>query len=182
VSDKLVPENYSSWGKGLVSHVGIAGESIPHEYFGTRTEKLYGTSFATPQHATEIMNLMMDIYTTTGVKPSIKDVLYLRDKHTIDIVGSFDGVTIGKDLRTGLGIYKYFPRQYNYSTVKMKIGQPIITVFDGVSERSVVSDVAPYTLNGRTMLPVRVLSEALELKVGWDAQTQSVVLVSIKKG
>ena len=37
-------------------------------------------------------------------------------------------------------------------------------------------DIAPYIKNGRTMIPIRYLAEALEMKVTWDEKTRTVLL------
>lgn len=37
-------------------------------------------------------------------------------------------------------------------------------------------DIAPYIKDGRTMIPIRYLAEALEMKVSWDAKTRTVFL------
>ncbi len=43
----------------------------------------------------------------------------------------------------------------------------------------VVNDVAPEIVNGRTMLPIRFIAEALKAEVGWDGEARKV---TIKKG
>lgn len=45
-----------------------------------------------------------------------------------------------------------------------------------VNGKVVESDVEPYITNGRTMVPVRFISEALGLKVEWDAETKTVII------
>ncbi|MDF9407883.1 copper amine oxidase N-terminal domain-containing protein [Pelotomaculum isophthalicicum JI] len=37
-------------------------------------------------------------------------------------------------------------------------------------------DVAPLLINGRTMVPVRFIAEALGARVGWDEQSQTVII------
>lgn len=37
-------------------------------------------------------------------------------------------------------------------------------------------DIAPYINTGRTMIPIRYLGEALEMKVSWDEKTRTVIL------
>lgn len=37
-------------------------------------------------------------------------------------------------------------------------------------------DIAPYIKDGRTMIPIRYLAEALEMNVSWDAKTRTVFL------
>ena len=37
-------------------------------------------------------------------------------------------------------------------------------------------DTAPYLFNGRTMVPVRAVAEALDAKVEWDDATWTVII------
>ena len=37
-------------------------------------------------------------------------------------------------------------------------------------------DAAPYIKNGRTMLPIRYIAEALGMSVSWDAKTRTVII------
>ena len=37
-------------------------------------------------------------------------------------------------------------------------------------------DVAPYIKNGRTMLPIRYIAEALAMNVTWDKKTRTVII------
>ena len=37
-------------------------------------------------------------------------------------------------------------------------------------------DVAPYIKDGRTMLPIRYVAEALGMSVTWDAKTRTVII------
>ena len=46
----------------------------------------------------------------------------------------------------------------------------------GQPERIILSDIAPVLVNGRTMVPVRVLAESLGLQVGWNEATSTVHL------
>lgn len=41
-------------------------------------------------------------------------------------------------------------------------------------------DIAPYIKDGRTMIPIRYLAEALEMKVTWDKETRTVLLEDAK--
>ncbi len=45
-----------------------------------------------------------------------------------------------------------------------------------VNQTEVLSDSAPFISNGRTMVPVRFISEALGLKIGWDPVTSTVII------
>ena len=101
VDVNMNPVSYSSYGKGFVKYAGITGEMIRHQYFGERLEILHGTSFACPQHATQVMNMMVDFKLKYGRKPRIEEVLLSLKQYVKDIYQS------GIDLKTGLGYYEY---------------------------------------------------------------------------
>lgn len=56
------------------------------------------------------------------------------------------------------------------TTIVLKIGSRAATI----NGSAVVLDVPPQTLLGRTMVPVRFVSEAIGAEVGWDQRSQSV--------
>jgi len=56
--------------------------------------------------------------------------------------------------------------------ITLKIGNNIMQVDD----REVVLDVAAQIIDGRTMVPVRAVSEAFEAQVDWNNQFQQVVI------
>ena len=174
-----LPEYYSSYGKGWVDFVGKTGETLEYDYFGKKIGYVQGTSFANPQHGTQIMNLMVGLYNKYKVKPSIKEVLAIRDKYVQDInIPNIDGVGYGLDLRTGFGYYEFkdehiMPKK----EIKMQIGNVNMKLIENGIEKSVILDVPPTVVNNRTMLPVRVLAETLGLFVYWDEATKTAILV-----
>ncbi|UHR02678.1 hypothetical protein LV469_08585 [Peptoniphilus sp. GNH] len=61
--------------------------------------------------------------------------------------------------------------------VKLVIGsKEMIKSIDGIEER-ITMDVAPFIKNGRTMLPIRFIAEALDFNVVWDNDQRTVVLI-----
>ena len=58
--------------------------------------------------------------------------------------------------------------------ISCTIGSDSITVNDVESEM----DVSPYVKDGRTYLPLRAVSEALELEVEWDSSTSKITLTA----
>ena len=44
------------------------------------------------------------------------------------------------------------------------------------SNKSVTLDVAPFIEEGRTLVPVRAVAEALDAKVDWDKDTRTVII------
>ena len=59
---------------------------------------------------------------------------------------------------------------------KLVIGSKTLVVSTNGIEREVVMDVEPFISNGRTMLPIRFVAEALGFKVEWDETTRTVIL------
>ncbi len=57
-------------------------------------------------------------------------------------------------------------------TIVMKLGSTTATI-DG---KSVKLDVAPVAVDGRTLVPVRFISEALDAKVDWDGKTSKITI------
>lgn len=64
----------------------------------------------------------------------------------------------------------------NDRTVRVTIGSPVAEYWDGKEAHTYLLDVAPVILEGRTMLPVRFLAEALYLTVSWDPATHTIDL------
>ncbi|SYX87294.1 copper amine oxidase N-terminal domain-containing protein [Paenibacillus alvei] len=58
------------------------------------------------------------------------------------------------------------------TTIVLKIGSKAATI----NGSAVVLDVPPQTLLGRTMVPVRFVSEAIGAEVGWDQRSRSVYI------
>lgn len=65
--------------------------------------------------------------------------------------------------------------------VSLKIGDDGMTVYDGEDAQNVKLDVPAKIMNGRTMVPVRAVSEGLDASVKWDGETKTVYVES-KKG
>ncbi len=63
------------------------------------------------------------------------------------------------------------------TTIKMQIGSQKYTV--GNVEKEM--DVIPKLINGTTLVPVRFIAEALNYKVDWDKQSQSVIINDLLK-
>ena len=64
------------------------------------------------------------------------------------------------------------------SVIMLKIGNNKLIIKDVLSnENKVIElDVAPFVENGRTLVPIRYVSEALLCKVDWDDQSRTVVI------
>ncbi len=62
-------------------------------------------------------------------------------------------------------------------TMKLQINNNIATVTTGEETEELTLDSAPVVIDGRTLVPVRFISETLGLKVGWDDPTQTVIIM-----
>jgi hypothetical protein len=61
-------------------------------------------------------------------------------------------------------------------TIILQIGSPIMTV-DGVEQSIDENGTAPLIQNGRTLLPVRAVVEAMGGTVEWHGETETVILI-----
>lgn len=63
--------------------------------------------------------------------------------------------------------------------LKLQINNPVAEVISGVSGETekITLDSVPVVVEGRTLVPVRFIAESLELKVGWDGETNTVVII-----
>lgn len=62
--------------------------------------------------------------------------------------------------------------------IVLKIGSDLMVVTDIMTgtQEGITLDVPPQIIDGRTLVPVRAISESLGVAVGWIAETQTVVL------
>jgi len=75
--------------------------------------------------------------------------------------------------------YAFVPFKRDYGN--MIIPQRVVKLFIGrtdyeVDGISMISDVAPYIKDGRTMIPLRVVSEGLDFDVEWLESTRDIVI------
>lgn len=61
----------------------------------------------------------------------------------------------------------------------MVLGQNQATVVENGQTRTITMDVTPYVRDGRTYVPVRFVAEAVGCSVGWDPNTQTVIIVDV---
>lgn len=180
--DKLSKTNYSSVGKEL-DYVTIAEIS-----------NAVGTSFCSPVFAS-MCGLVQQFFILKANRPLTRAemILFISD-NLIDVDAS------GFDKNTGRGIFilpdpdtidiKKYCKDYNADvitnedtkeiinqnkkTIKLYIGNKNITVND----KQIISDVAPFIKDGRTMVPLRIISEIFGYNVLWDGNTQEVKIIS----
>lgn len=62
-------------------------------------------------------------------------------------------------------------------TLKLQIDNTLATVTTDGNTEEITLDSAPVILDGRTLVPVRFIAESLNLKVGWDAESRTVIIL-----
>lgn len=65
----------------------------------------------------------------------------------------------------------------NNRTITVTVGSLRAVVRqDGHPDKVIISDIAPVIVNGRTMVPIRLMSTAIGLRVSWDALSSTIGL------
>lgn len=83
---------------------------------------------------------------------------------------------------------EYFWSQSTYKFIKLRIGSNVADICDEyiigeyVRKEEVTIEQAPTIKDGRTMLPVRFVSEQMGLNVEWDGKTQKITITSKGQG
>ncbi len=63
-----------------------------------------------------------------------------------------------------------------FGVMTLAIGSPYISYRNETEDKSVVCDVPPQIINGRTLVPARAIAECTGYKVDWDNSTQTVII------
>ena len=67
-------------------------------------------------------------------------------------------------------------------TIVLQINNNIAKIINASGETEEITlDSAPVIIEGRTLVPVRFIAESLELKVGWDGSTNSVIIIDVEE-
>ncbi len=79
------------------------------------------------------------------------------------------------DLEKGI---KYYPIKSlkNDESVSMVIGSPCAMVNDNMTHIDSNNEIVPFTVNGRTLVPIRFIAEAFSAEVNWDGDKQEVTI------
>lgn len=64
--------------------------------------------------------------------------------------------------------------------ILMGIGSTSLSIADVITSETntITLDVAPVEIDGRTLVPVRAVSDALDMSVEWNDETQTVIITS----
>lgn len=98
------------------------------------------------------------------------------DLTTVEFFGSVFSMALERDgqyvyaVTLAWQICAYIPLE---AVPSEPISQDIRILLDGVL---LESDVPPIIINGRTMVPLRVISEALGAEVGWEGETRTITI------
>lgn len=74
-------------------------------------------------------------------------------------------------------IFKIIDIDFNGQEIKMQIGKKVAFV----NGKEISLDVAPYIVNGRTLVPIRFISEVFGSNVTWDGTTKTVTIIYPKE-
>lgn len=111
-------------------------------------------------------NAIFDLYANNN--GSIKDGEY----YTIEVETTY-GTVISKPVKFGDPNSNYVnDAPLGFKSIGLKLNSTAATVDD----KEETLEVAPFTLEGRTMVPIRFIGEALGAKVEWNNQDRRVTL------
>ncbi len=74
-------------------------------------------------------------------------------------------------------IFKIIDIDFNGQEIKMQIGKKVAFV----NGKEISLDVAPYIVSGRTLVPIRFISEVFGSNVTWDGTTKTVTIIYPKE-
>lgn len=152
--------SYSSGGPGLTC-MGYTNINIPTKYEG-RYHSFNGTSCAAPFVCGMLALLMSKVGPLDG-----KTCKKFVEEHCRDLQEP------GKDLDTGYGLFVLPPPE---EVEGMKIIMTLGVKKAIVDGKEVELDVPPFAKDGRTLVPIRFVSEALGCKVDYNAKTKTVTI------
>lgn len=61
---------------------------------------------------------------------------------------------------------------------QLTLNQPTATAISDFNQKEAVLDVAPFTVNDRTLVPLRYIAEGFNAQVDWDNDTNTVIIQS----
>lgn len=124
-----------------------------------------GTSCAAP-FITGMLACWFSYCKQIGFTPNREQTRTFIYKNCIDIG------TKGKDYETGMGLF-ILPDKITPNVIEMKLNSREATI-NGEKQ---LLDVAPYTKNDRTMVPLRAIAEMFGAEVQWDGKTQKIKII-----
>lgn len=111
-------------------------------------------------------NVLFDLYANNN--GSIKNDEY----YTIEVETAY-GTVKSKPIKFGDPNGNYVNNEpLGFRSIGLKLNSTAASI----DEKELALDVAPFTLGGRTMVPIRFIAEALGVTVGWDKKDRRVTL------
>ncbi len=117
-----------------------------------------------------------DAVTFTDAAPKLKD-----NRSFLPMVATFEALGFPEEDMTWDGAARTVTAVKDNVTVSLTIGENKITVTrgaDAAASVAITTDVAPYidAATSRTYIPVGLVADALGYRVGWDADTYTVII------
>lgn len=167
-------------------------------------ETFYDSQFTNTISKTDLWNILED-KSYNGLALGIIREKLTKDQATVKYdlskmkvtVQDWEMVKTGAEFAAKNGGQAYVPTELTYPTqddlkeamkedaptqTKLKItvvlylNNPIMTVSNGSTTKTVTLEAAPYAPNGTTLVPVRAITEAFGSTVDWDGTTQEVLI------
>ena len=155
--------------------IAAAGKDVYAAIPGGKWAKMSGTSMGAPHIAGAIARIIEWYRVMLGRKPSVQEIREFLYLHAIDLD------LPGTDPRTGVGLFTFNPLEvteqirYLSRVIELIIGDKRALV-DG---REYVLDVAPFIQDGRTVVPLRFVAEAMGFEVAWEASARKIIIKSL---
>jgi hypothetical protein len=148
----------------------VAGETPVDYVFTGSAVASFGTPKAEAPGANKVTLFIGQQVAVVDGNASVLDVApFIKDGRTFVPV-RFIAEALGADVKYDAATQTVTATRGD-DVVVLTIGSNVMTV-NGEAQ---VTDVAPFIVDGRTVLPFRALAEAFGSEVTWDAATQSVV-------
>lgn len=168
-------------GTPAITYESVTGDKMIDTYkVGDNVYFVYPYIDSDDKYGTEryYMNYLQELEHKEGWKRISHDETFGEYMYTLD--GYVLKINIDEiSERVTLTIYK--DSTYLYETENEEtIDNSIVTVY--INGAKLRLDVAPRLINGRTMVPMRTIFEALETQVEWDNATQTITAEKIVSG
>ncbi len=151
--------------EGEVSNIEI----VATDSAGNSTKKIVSVKYSkTTVIILKVGNKTALINDTTYTLEATPTIVNGRTMVPLRFIGEAFGATFDYD-----SIFKIVNINFNGQEIKMQIGMK--TAF--VNGKATSLDVAPYIMNGRTLVPIRFISEVFGSNVTWDGTTKTVTII-----
>jgi ribosomal protein S19 len=158
---------------GLKENVINNIEVVAKDEAGNTTKKTVAVKYS--RSVSIILQVGNTVAVVNGKNYTLEAVPQINSGRTmvpLRFIGESFGATFEYDATT-----KKISIQFNNSAIQMWIGKETAVV----NGKEVQLDVAPYILNGRTLVPIRFISEVFGADVVWNPQTKTVLIIYPKQ-